>query len=261
MPTGTHDIIAGMKRKIMIGIGVLLLAVIGVGAYIFTTLDDQDEAKAVDVVAEFRKSKQPDQPARDGLPKQGVYTYTVTGKERIQRGIEISRTIPANAVALVRHHDGGFEMETRFSEQHVELARFELAPEGAYLTRAVTTIVAGPIKTVRDREWKPKLLRLPVADAAKVWGGNYTAGDLTLNVKARFLPDETVTVGGTAVDVKVVEFVQKITGDFTGDRTETFWYSPKTGLIIRYKIDSTLEGATDFDFTADQTLESLEPQV
>jgi hypothetical protein len=250
-----------MKRKVLIGVWVLVAAIIGVGAYVFTTLDDQDEAKVVDVVAEFRASKQPDQPARDGLPKQGVYRYTVTGKERIKRGMEINRTLPANAVALVRHQSGGYEMETRFSEQHIELARFDLTSRGAYLTRAVTTVVAGPIKTVRDREWKPKLLRFPAANAKREWGGDYEAGDLKLNVKARFLPDEKVTVGGTPVDVKVAEFVQDVTGDYTGDRTETFWYSPKMGLIIRYKIVSSLKGPTDIDFSADQALASLEPEV
>ena len=253
--------IGRMKRKLLVGVGVLLAAAIGVGAYIFTTLDDQDEVAVTSVLDEFRKSKPADQPARDGLPKQGVYSYTVTGREVIKRGVTIDRTLPTSAVALVRHLPNGFEVETRYSEQHIELAKYEFAADGAYLTEAVSTVVAGPIRTVRPRAWQPKLLRFPGAGAKKEWGGDFTAGDLKLNVKARFLPDETFQVGGTPVEVKVVEFVQSITGDFTGDRTETFWYAPKTGLIVRYKIDSSLKGETDFDFNADQTLEAVDPEV
>ena len=183
------------------------------------------------------------------------------GNEKITRGITIERDLPAAAPSLVRHRPGGFEIETRFSEQHIEMAQYSLDKDGAYVTFAVTTLEAGPTKTVRERAWSPKLLRLPVADGAKEWGGDFTAGDLTLNVKSRQLPTETVTVGGESVEVQVVETVQKITGEFSGDRTETFWYSPKTGVIVRYKITSSLKGPTDLDFNADQTLVSLTPEV
>ena len=32
-------------------------------------------------------------------------------------------------------------------------------------------------------------------------------------------------------------------------------------MVVRYTIDSTLDGPTDFDITAEQTLRSLTPQV
>ena len=84
-----------MKRRVLTGIGVLLAAAIGVAAFIFTTLDNQTAANVGDVVAEFRASRQPDRPARPGLPKQGVYRYAVTGRETITRGLTIRRTLPA----------------------------------------------------------------------------------------------------------------------------------------------------------------------
>lgn len=252
-----------MKGKILLGIGVLVAAVVGIGAYIFTTLDDQTEAKVVDVVADFRADAGPDLPARAGLPKQGVYRYAVTGREKITRGVAIERTLPTAAPALVRHRPDGYEIETRYSDQHIEMSRYAIEPDGAYVTFAVTTIAAGPIKTVRERAWSPKLLRMPPASdaATDTWGGDFTAGDLKLSVKSRRLPNESITVGATAVPVQVVESVQAITGEYTGDRTETFWYAPKLGVIVRYKIDSSLKGPTDLDFSADQLLQSLEPEV
>jgi hypothetical protein len=59
----------------------------------------------------------------------------------------------------------------------------------------------------------------------------------------------------------VIESRQEITGEYTGRRTETFWYAPDRGLIVKYAIDSTLDGPTDFDITAEQTLRSLTPQT
>lgn len=253
-----------MKKKVLIGTGVVLAILIGVGAFIFTTLDDSTEASVGDVVSEFRASAKPDAAPRDGLPKQGVYRYAVTGKERIKSGITINRDLPVAAPSLVRHVEGGYEVETRFSDQHVELSHYALGPDGASVTFAVTTISAGPIKTVRERSWSPTLLRMPSAATAKTqptWGGDFTAGDLKLKVTSRMLPSETIDVGGTPVPVQVAEFVQAITGEYSGDRTETFWYSPKLGLIVRYKITSSIKGPTDLDFDADQTLLSVEPEV
>ena len=55
------------------------------------------------------------------------------------------------------------------------------------------------------------------------------------------MPNETLIVGGTPVPVQVAESVQTITGEYRGDRTETFWYSPKLGVVVRYKIASSLK--------------------
>jgi hypothetical protein len=251
-----------MKLKILIGAGVLVVGAIVAALVLYDQATTTKEAKVVDVVAEFRASAKPDQPAKPGLPKQGVYRYAVTGKEKITRGVAISRDLPAAAPALVRHTADGFEVETRYSDQHIEMARYALQGDGAYVTFAVTTISAGPIKTVRERSWSPKLLRFPLAPKpGQTWGGDFTAGDLKLNIKSRMLPKETVTVGGTPVETQVAEFVQKITGEYTGDRTETYWYAPKLGVIVRYKIDSSLKGPTNLDFHADQTLQAVEPEV
>lgn len=249
-----------MKRNVLIGIGVLLAVIVAVGAYIFTTLDDQTASKVDDVLTQFRESAPPEQPARPGLPKQGVYQYTVAGKERIKSTISVDRTLPATATALVRHTAEGYEVETRYSKEHIETSKYRLAEDGSFVTFANTRLEVGPVTTVKERAWTPELLRLPLNKDATL-GGKFKSGDLDLDIKTRLLPDEKVTVAGTPVDVTVVEHVQDIKGEYTGSRTETFWFSPKLGMIIRYTISSSLKGPVDFDFTADQTLASLDPQV
>lgn len=249
-----------MKRKILIGLAALLVVIVGVGAYIFTTLDDQTVSKVDDVLAQFRESAPPEQPARPGLPKQGVYQYTVTGKERIKSTLTVNRTLPPTATALVRHTPEGYDVETRYSKEHIEISKYRLAEAGSFVTFANTRLEVGPVTTVKERAWSPELLRLPLDTKAPL-GGNFKSGDLDLVIKSRLLPDEKVTVAGTPVDVTVVEHVQDIKGEYTGSRTEKFWFSPKLGMIVRYTITSTLKGPVDFDFTADQTLTSLDPQV
>jgi hypothetical protein len=131
------------------------------------------------------------------------------------------------------------------------------------VTFARTVIGTTGISTTRDREWTPPLLRLPLRPkVGQDWGGPYTAGDLTLQIENTVLRLETADVGGTTVnDVFVLESKQAVTGEYSGQRTETFWYSPSTGMVVKYTIDSSLDGPTDLDITAEQTLRSLTPQT
>lgn len=245
-------------RKALIAILVLAAIALGVAAYLFTTLNDQTTASVPEILTEFRDTKGADNPAA-GFPKQGVYRYRVEGQEHISRGpIDVTRTLPTEAAALVRHTGTGFDVDTRYSGEHREFSHYEVKPDGTYVTSATTTLQVGPIKTVKERAWKPELLRFPRTKTS--WGGDYKTGDMTAVVKAAVRPSEAVDVGGKRVQGKVVNFTQTISGEYSGTREETFWLSD-TGVILRYKIVSSLTGPTNLDFTADQTLAALEPDV
>jgi hypothetical protein len=187
----------------------------------------------------------------------------VRGSEQLSRGpVDIDRALPALAPMLVRRVDGGYETDLRYSDSHTELSRYDVRPRGAFVTFARTVVKTPVTTTTRDREWTPNLLRLPVRPkVGETWGGPFTAGDLQLQIENEVLRKEAVDVGGRPVDAFVIESRQEISGEYTGRRTETFWYAPARGLVVRYAIDSTLDGPTDFDITADQTLRSLAPQT
>lgn len=251
-----------MRKKLLGALAALIVVAAVVAFFVVRSLDDQTETVVSDVLREYREAAAAAQPDRQGLPAQGVYEYTVTGREKITRGLTIERTLPDRASMIVLHRPGGYDTDTRYSLQHTEDASYELTARGALLTKAITTISAGPVRTVRDRAWTPKLLRFPAAAPmpAQV-SGDYTAGSLSLKVAARALPDAPVEVDGRTVTARVYRFSQDVTGEYTGTRTETFWYDPATALVLRYTIDSTLEGPTDLEFVVDQTLTSLTPRT
>lgn len=251
------------RRNILIGVGVLVLVLVVGGFLFWRTLDDTDPVSASDALTEYRESPTPGD-AAPGLPAPGVYEYAVTGSEQLRRGpVSIDRGLPEIAPMIIRHVGGGYETDLRYSSDHTELSRYDLRPAGSYVTFAQTVISTPVSTTTRDREWTPPLLRLPLRPkVGQTWGGPFTAGDLQLQIEAEVLRLETANVGGQTVnDVFVIEARQEISGDYTGQRTETFWYSPSTGLVVKYTIDSSLDGETDFDITAEQTLRSLTPQV
>lgn len=250
-----------MRNKILAAMAVLVVVAAVAVVMVVRSLDDQTVATASDVMGEYRAAAGPAQPARPGLPAQGVYEYSVTGSEQIVKAITIDRKLPPTASMMVLHRPDGFETDTKYSREHREQARYALDDAGAHLTFAITTIVAGPITTVRERAWKPRLLRFPLGAPPADWGGDFTAGDLTLAVTVTAKPDEKVTVGGTPVTAKVYEFDQAITGEYRGTRTETFWYDPASALVLRYRIESDIKGPTNLRFSADQTLTSLTPRT
>jgi hypothetical protein len=250
------------KGYILIGVGVLVVVLVVGGFLFWRTLDDTEPVTASDALAEYRESPTPGQ-AGPGLPAPGVYEYDVTGSEQLARGpVSIDRGLPAIAPMLVRHLDGGYETDLRYSDAHTELSRYDLRPAGAFVTFARTVVKTPVTTTTRDREWTPPLLRFPaVPKVGEAWGGAFTAGDLELQIESEVLRREPVQVGGRPVNAFVIEHRQDITGEYTGERTETFWYSPSRGMVVKYTIESTLDGPTNFDITAEQTLRSLTPQT
>lgn len=251
-----------MTRILLIGTAALLVVIAVGGVLFWRTLGESDPVLAADALAEYRESPTPGPPA-PGLPAPGVYEYRVTGTERLSRGpLDVERDLPDLAPMIVRHRDDGYETDLRYSEQHTELSRYEFRGDGSFVTFARTVVGAAGINTTRDREWTPPLLRLPLGtEVGREWGGPYAAGDLELRIENEILRMEMVDVGGTPVEAAVIESRQDVTGGFTGRRVETFWYSPPRGLVVRYTIESSLDGDTDFDIAADQTLESLTPQT
>ncbi|MCB9010458.1 MAG: hypothetical protein H6531_01355 [Actinobacteria bacterium] len=250
------------KRLFGIGGAALLVILVIVGIVIYQSLDDQTEASASAELEAFRAAAGAARDPEPGLPLQGVYTYSVKGNEAISRGVTVKRDFPATATMVVLHDGDGYSTDIKYSEQHLEMVRYVLEDEGTFLTFAKTTVSAGPITSVRDRTWTPRLLRFPAAGASqKSWGGTYKAGALDLQVKASEKPSESVTVGDATVQANVYEFVQDVTGEYSGDRTEVFWVDPKTSLVVRYTIESRLRGPVNIDFFADQTLDSLTPQT
>ncbi|MDH3226401.1 MAG: hypothetical protein OEM67_04840 [Thermoleophilia bacterium] len=251
-----------MTRKgIFIGAGAVIIVLIAAVA-LFLFLASSSSASSIsgaidDLAAEERVARNPE----PGLPLQGVYEYAVTGRERLSRGpVSVTRDLPDRAPMIVRHTDIGYETEIRYSGDHFEWVRYRLAGRGASATWGQTRVGATGISTTRPRDWTPAPLRLPFDPAVgDTWRGDYDSGGLAIRIASEVTREDIVTVAGAPVDVVVVESTQDVQGEYSGSRREQFYYSPDTGLTVRYVIESDLDGPVDLNFEADQTLTSLEP--
>lgn len=251
-----------MGRKLAwIGGGALVLIVVAVGVLWFL-LQSSAAATVDEAIEDFAGEPASARTPVEGAPAPGVYTYTVTGDERIARGsLGISRSVSGEAPLIIRSVEGGYETELRYSQDHTEWVRYAVADDGASATWGQSEVKALGIGELRPREWEPQPLRLP-ADAAvgDSWSGSYKSGELDVDIASSVLREDVVAVEGTDVPVVVIESTQEIAGTYSGARTEEFWLDPATDLVVRYTITSDLEGPIDFGITADHTLTSLTPR-
>lgn len=250
-----------MRRVVLYSILGILVVVGAVGAFLYFSATSAEGESIDAALADFQAEPAIASPAGPGLPPAGVYELAVDGSETIGRSaLSITRELPGTAPLIIRHTPAGFETESRYSNQHTEWVRYGLGDEGASALWAQTKVSAGTVGRTQPRDWTPPPLRLPRApEVGDRWGGDYRSGALEVTIANEVLREDQVSVGGEPVPVMVIESRQMIAGEYEGERTEHFWYSPETGLVPRYQIESSLNGPVNLDFTVDQTLRSLTP--
>lgn len=252
-----------MGRKVAwIAGGVLVLVVVAVGV-LWVLLQSSPAATVDEAIEDFGREPASARAPVRGAPEPGVYTYTVTGEERIARGsLGISRSVAGEAPLIIRSLDGGYETELRYSQDHTEWVRYAVGDDGASATWGQSEVKALGIGELRPREWEPPPLRLPAdPEVGDSWSGSYKSGELDVDISSSVLRDDAVPVEGAQVPVVVIESTQEIAGAYSGARTEEFWLDPVSNLVVRYTITSDLEGPIDFAITADHTLTSLTPRT
>lgn len=252
-----------MGRKLAwIGGGALVLVIVAVGVLWFL-LQSSGAATIETALEDFAADPAAAAEPVDGAPAPGVYTYAVTGDERISRSsLGISRSVAGEAPFIIKTVDGGYETELRYSQDHTEWVRYAVRDDGASATWGQSEVKALGIGELRPREWEPQPLRLPTdPEVGDAWAGSYKSGTLDVDIASSILREDSVEIEGAQVPVVVIESVQTISGAYSGGRTEEFWLDPETDLVVRYKITSDLEGPIDFSITADHTLTSLTPRT
>ena len=252
-----------MGRKFAwFGGGAVALIAVAVGV-LWVLLQSSGAATVDNALEDFTAAPAAAAEPLDGAPVPGVYTYAVTGDERISRGaLGISRSVTGEAPFIIRTVDGGYETELRYSQDHTEWVRYAIRDDGASAIWGQSEVKALGIGDRRPREWEPQPLRLPTnPEVGDTWAGSYKSGTLDIDIASDILREDRIEIDGAQVPVVVIESVQTIRGVYAGGRTEEFWLDPETDLVVRYKIRSDLEGPIDFSIAADHTLTSLTPQT
>ena len=242
---------------------LLLLALVVGGIWAWREVRSSTPASEEEAVAAFRGGAQAAASRRPGVPRPGVYSYRVDGFERASAGpLRVSRPLPRRAPALVRPTPDGYELEVRFSKEHVEGFRYRVDGRGIFAVQSRTELTFLGVGRDDRRALRPPPLHMPLRPhVGQEWRGTYRAGDLVVRVRSRVLRAETLRIGGRSVPTVVVAIRSDTEGAHPGRRIETLWWSSEVGLPVRHETDLEIHGVVGLTAKATLELVSTQPRT
>lgn len=251
-----------MTRPLRLIALVALLGVAGGAYWLWQGASSSTAVDKNDALTEFRSTDAAALPARPGVPAAGVYRFRVTGEEAAGSGVlSAERPLPAEALYIITPDEAGYHEDLRFSEEHVEEARFRVDADGSSAEWRRTKVTFLGMGTDDRNDVEPPALDHP-AKLAKgaTWGGEYRLGGLVVTYTARVTDTGTAVVDGERIPTATFRTESTYTGSMPGERTDVVTWAPSLSLPIEWSIDQTTGGASDFTMTADMELVSAIPQ-
>lgn len=248
------------RRKLAIGVAVMVVALVVGGLVLWRIASHSDPVSLQDVLKRFRAASQG--AAVDGPPAPGVYAYRLTGREHGGAGpLAVTRDLPSQAVATVTRTPDGWQIQTEYSKQHIEGARYVVRADAIDMVwRRVDVSFAGLGRDDR-RDLTGRYRLIPVAaTVGDTWNDRYLAGTLVNRVRTRVVRREEIDVAGTPVPTLVLQSHTETSGTFSGTRDETLWWSPELRVPVRSKLDVVVKGVVGYDSHLDMTLTGLTPE-
>ncbi len=246
------------RRKILLiaaGLIAAVFIVAGVGWRQLST-----DSSPISVGKAMDRFKQAAKGSVSGPPRQGVYTYTLQGKECAGlAGLKLCRSFPSQARMIVTRTPGTITVEVDLSQDHLEASRFDVRPDGRYLAWQRTRIVFG-IAQESVAATVPTTLALPsTLRVGQHWTQHFSAGGLPVVSTNRVTRQAPMRIGGTSVTAYEIDASSKTGGDHPGTETDVTWHAPGSGLDVRLVVHRRIGGTFPYTMDVDATLQSLQP--
>jgi hypothetical protein len=184
-------------------------------------------------------------------PRTGVYTLAVSGSESAKFGpiTGCHNGFPSRATLDVHHATGespsSYDFDMRLypnqANKHDERHIYKYSKDAMILTYEQETVTCSGVKQSTSVSYSPAQTRvqLPLA-VGNSWhnhgGGSSRTETGTSNVVKR----TSLQVAGTSYQVYEIVTKLTMTGSETGERDQTWWYSPALGVPLKFS--ETLNG-------------------
>ena len=263
-----------VSRRVVVGIIVGVVLLIGAGIGVFAYLWQRDDARPVSVrEAEQRLDGKPGGGSAF-VPAEGVYQYTGSGSEALSTPPKSQAEGPEMPATVIHHADGCWTFRIDYSTNHWQDWSY-CARDGRLVEKGGRTFqrwdfVVSTIENTSEFVCDPPSLvmasdAVPGETSQESCDGTNTnvAGTTVSSGETRFVGIEPLDVDGTRLDA--FHFVQHhtISGAQRGETSSELWFAPN-GLPLRNQrhivIDSDSPiGTITYTEDGSFTLTSLEP--
>jgi hypothetical protein len=184
-------------------------------------------------------------------PKVGQYTLAVHGAEEAKFGPigACHNNFPSRATLAVHHASGesptayDFDMRLYPSKpnQHDERHIYDYSPSAVTLSFEEETVTCSGIKQSSTVNYTPTQTRvqLPLT-VGKTWHNHGGGSSRTETGTSKVEKRSSITVQGKRYAVYEISTTLALTGSETGERDQTWWYSPALAMPLRF--GETLHG-------------------
>ena len=216
-----------------------------------------------------RSAPEPTAPAAAAelRPAEGVYSYRTSGGEQVSTA-GASHDYPERTFASIRHGQGClWEMTADVVEEHRD-------------QRAMCTDGQGILQYSQTREVEffgqrdgatltcdPPMVMTRTGEAVgAVERGTCRDSQTAARIERTYIGIETMTIGGSDVEVRHVRCVAEVSGRANGHHIDDIWFLP-SGLVARwdrtadFRADAAFGAKVHYVEDAEFVLESLEPRV
>jgi hypothetical protein len=203
------------------------------------------------------RSSAPATPSTVVAPRTGQYVLAVKGSETTKLGpISLcTNTFPSRSTLNVHRatgdsptlYDFDLQMYPGSPNQHDEQQIYRYSQRSVVLTADQETVTCLGLKQSTEVDYSPGQIRvrLPLK-VGSTWHNHGGGTARTETGTSRVLRRTSVTIKGTAYPVFEIATKLAVTGSQTGQRDQTWWYSPELAMPLKFSetVNGQRSGAT-----------------
>jgi hypothetical protein len=190
-------------------------------------------------------------------PRAGQYVLAVSGSENATLGpIPLcSNTFPSRSTLAVHHttgepatsYDFDLLMYPDSPNQHEERHTYQYSKRSVVLTSEQETVTCLGLPQSSEVDYSPSQIRVELPlKVGNRWHNNGGGTARTEAGKSQVVKRTSMRIKGTAYPVYKIVTTLTMTGSETGQRDETWWYSPQLAMPLKFSetVTGQQSGAT-----------------
>ncbi|MCW2544176.1 MAG: hypothetical protein JWM40_1728 [Frankiales bacterium] len=191
------------------------------------------------------------------VPRVGVYKLAVSGSEKVKFGVVsfCNQALPKTSDLVVSKAAGesatSYDFDLRYfpgqTGQHDERHIYRYTPTSTFMDYEIATVTCQGVRQSSETSYGTPQLRakLPLT-VGQSWSNSGGGSERTEKGTWKVERQETLTIAGVKVPTWVITDTVALSGNETGDRTQTWWYSPTWAMPVKWieQIHGSRSGAS-----------------